>query len=359
MGQDGSVYLLRPRVYTEPKGPSLISTGQARQWEIRAGGICNSPAVADDGTIIFGTHAGESWAVSPDGKKQWTYSFPANSFYLAIDFGAGATEPARSPACSQPAVAADGTSYWIGHGVFALSKYGKLRWTSEQSDDFLFVCIAADGTVYALAHGGLFALTPDGVEDWKFPLPKSKYFAGSIAIGNDGAVYLTTQDDAESAIFALTPQGILKWRYTLDSGSFVIGTTMIAVDGTVCVTRNLLNRTYAMTLDSNGHVTWTGPQESKTLAIGSDGTLYIREVSDLLALGKRGRILWRAQLPENPNETEAHEPTEAVTLASNGRFFIGDFRGRLGILETSSGLASAGWPARFHDARNTSRAGAK
>jgi hypothetical protein len=54
------------------------------------------------------------------------YPFPANSFYRLIDYGGGGTEPARSPACSQPAVAANGTSYWIGHGVYALTKDGVL-----------------------------------------------------------------------------------------------------------------------------------------------------------------------------------------------------------------------------------------
>ena len=105
-------------------------------------------------------------------------------------------------------------------------------------------------------------------------------------------------------------------------------------------------------------MTWTGPQASETLGIGSDGTLYIREVSDLLALGTRRETPWRVSLPENPNETDAHEPTQAVTIASNGILFIGDFRGRLGALNLTAGLASTGWPAKFHDARNTSRAGA-
>ena len=359
VGQDGTVYLLRPREYTEPKGASLVATGPGRSWEIRAeGGICNSPAIEDDGTVIFGTQAGASWAVSPDGKKEWTHSFPANSSYPAIDFGGGATQPARSPACSQPAVAADGTSYWLGHGVFALRKSGLLRWTSEPGDDFLSSAIAADGTVYALANGGLFALAPDGTERWKFSLPKSKYFAGVIAIGNNGDIYLTTLIDSESAITVLTPLGNLKGHYKPDSGSFVIGATLIAADGTICVTRNTLNRTYATVWDSDGHLRWTGPQESEALGIGSDGTLYIREVSDLLALGTHRETLWKVRLPENPKETDAHEPTQAVTIASNGRLLIGDFRGRLGSLNLTAGLASTGWPAQFHDARNTSRAGA-
>ena len=359
VGQDGTVYLLRPHEFSEPKGLSLVAVGPTRQWEIRAAGsVCNSPAVADDGTIVFGTGAGLSWAVSPEGKRKWTYSFPANSFSPPIDYGGGSTGPARSPACSQPAVAADGTSYWIGHGVYALAKDGLPRWASEQGEDFVFVSIAADGTVYALANGGVFAIAPDGKERWKFTLPKSKYFAGGIAIGNDGTVYLTTLIDGDSALTVLTPHGDTRQRYQAGSGIFVIGKTLIAADGTVYVTKNIMNQTYAMALDSHGQAKWTGPQESKTLNIASDGTLYICDVHDLVAIGRRGRILWRAKLPEDPNEPEAYSPTKAVTLGPGGKFYIGDFFGRLGTLDNSVRIATTGWPVRFHDARNTSRAGA-
>jgi hypothetical protein len=91
------------------------------------------------------------------------------------------------------------------------------------------------------------------------------------------------------------------------------------------------------------------------LDLASDGTLYICFVRDLFAISPRGRMLWKANLPDDPF---IHIPTNAVTLAPNAQFYIGDFRGRLGTLETPAGLATSGWPARFHDARNTARAGA-
>jgi hypothetical protein len=110
-----------------------------------------------------------------------------------------------------------------------------------------------------------------------------------------------------------------------------------------------------MALDSRGQVKWTGPEESETLSIASDGALCFYDVRDLVAVNPRGKILWRAQLPEDPNETEADSPTRAFTPGSNGKFFIGDFVGRLGTFDSSGSIATAGWPVRFHDARNTSR----
>lgn len=293
-------------------------------------------------------------------KRKWTYSFPANSFYPAIDYGGGSVEPSGSPACSQPAIAADGTSYWIGHGVYALTGDGVLLWEAEQGEDFSSIAIAADGTVYALANGGIFAIAPDGKERWNFPLPKSKYFTGDIAIGDDGTVYLTTIINSDSALTLLTPGGHPKQSYhTNFAETFVIGKTLIVADGTIYVTKNIMNRTYAMALDSNGHVKWTGPQESETLSIASDGTLFIVDVRDLVAMNPSGKVLWRAQLPQDPNEIEVYSPTKAVTLGSNGKFYIGDWVGRLGTLDSSVSIATAGWPMKFHDARNTSRAGAR
>lgn len=176
MGRDGTIYLLRPHEYSEPKGFSLVATGPVQQWEVRPeGGICNIPVVADDGTVIFGTRKDVSWAVSPEGKKKWTYSFPPASFHPPIEHSAAYPKASGSPSCSQPAVATDGTSYWIGHGVYALSSGGILRWKSESEEDFVSVCVGVDGTIYALANGGLIAIMPEGRDagNWQLMRPST------------------------------------------------------------------------------------------------------------------------------------------------------------------------------------------
>ena len=369
---NGSIYLLRPHDYTEPRGLSLAAFNPGWLWELRpSGGICTSPAIADDGTILFGTEAensasprtiytgqGPAWAVSLEGEKKWVYEFPPVSFFHARDYGGGAVFPAKSPACSQPAIAADGTSYWIGHGVYALTSDGALRWAFEPDEDFYFVCVAEDGTVYALADGVLFALAPDGAQKWNYSFSKSKYFAGGLAIGPDRTIYLAEDEPGlSSSLFALTPQGALKWRndsYQLHGGP------LVAPNGTIFQqTEGRINNTVVVALDASGKTKWDTPNGSNPLAVASDGTLYICYVRDLFAISPRGNMLWKAQLPENPDILDAHLPTKAVTLASNGTFYIGDFLGRLGTFDAPTGLATSGWPAPFHDARNTSRAGAR
>ncbi len=371
VGQDGTIYLLRPHDYTDPRGLSLGAFHPDWLWEVRPeGGICTVPAIADDGTILFGTAAddgvlrtgkGPAWAVSPEGRKKWTYEFPPASFIPAREFGGGGGFPAKSPACSQPAVAADGSTYWLGHGVYALTSDGALGWAFDPGEDFYSVCIADDGTVYALANGALFALEPDGKQKWKYSFEKSKYFEGHLAIGPDGTIYLTNAEvGMGSSLLAVTRQGTLKWR---NQSYGFRGGPLVAPDGTIYqdVLETTHFNTVVVALGRNGETKWNTPEASNLLEVASDGTMYIRYSAGgrgLLAISPRGRMLWKAELPRNPDELDSYDLTTAVTLAPNGKFYIGDFLGRLGTLEAPAGLATSGWPARFHDSRNTSRAGA-
>jgi hypothetical protein len=371
-GPDGTVYLLKPDDGTSPRGLSLMALATELLWQIRPpGGICTVPAIADDGTILFGTGTNDNtsqpvyvgqgpvWAVSPQGEKKWTYEFAPATFSHTLDFASGAGVPGKSPACSQPAVGADGTTYWMGHGVYALTSDGALRWAFDPSEDFYSLAIAEDGSVYALADGALFALAPDGTQKWKYAFEKSDYFEGDLAVGTDGTVYFTIRHPGglASQLIALTSQGTVKWRtesYELQGGP------LIASDGTVYITVFVHiegdgTAKSVVAFDRNGEAKWNTLNGSNLLHLSSDGTVYIYYIRDLFAISPGGRMLWKANLPDDPF---IHIPTDAVTLAPNARFYIGDFHGRLGTLDAPAGLAASGWPSRFHDARNTARAGA-
>jgi outer membrane protein assembly factor BamB len=374
IGENGTIYILRPHEDTVPRGLSLAAFRPDWLWEIRPdGGICTSPVIADDGTILFGTGTqnsgtaqlglyvgqGLAWAVSPEGKKKWTYEFPPDTFFRGRDFAGGGGVPAKSPACSQPAVAADGTTYWLGHGVYALTSGGALRWAFDPGEDFYSLAIAEDGSVYALADDALFSLAPDGTQKWKYSFEKSEYFEGDLAVAADGTVHFTNRHPGglNSQLFALTPQGMLKWH--IESYD-LMGGPLVASDGTVYITVSVHvqgdgNVKQVVALDPNGEAKWNTPNGSSLLTLASDGTLYVCYVRDLFAISPRGRMLWKANLPDDPF---LHIPTNAVTLAPNAKFYIGDFLGRLGTLDAPAGLATSGWPARFHDTRNTARAGA-
>jgi hypothetical protein len=244
-------------------------------------------------------------------------------------------------------------------GSYALSSDGTLRWAFEPGRDFYSVSIADDGTVYALADGALFALAADGAQKWNYSFDKSKYFSGELAIGPDRNIYLAlNQPGVNSSLLAITTEGLLKWR---DNSYILLGGPLVASDGSIYQEvrdPNMVYNTQVVALNSDGKGKWTTPMGSKPLAVGSDGTLYICYIRDLFAISPRGNMLWKAQLPEDPSSTTYHVPTKAVTLAPNGEFYIGDFLGKLGTLDAPKRMAASGWPARFHDARNTSRAGA-
>ena len=231
-----------------------------------------------------------------------------------------------------------------------------MRWAFDPGADFYFVCIGGDGVVYALANGALFALAADGTQEWKYTVETSSDFAGKLAIGTDGTIYLTNMaPGSRSALYALTPQGALKWR---NEAYDFVGNALVASDGSIYENIQLSRNTTVVALNPNGKVKWNTWEASESLGVASDGTLYIRFRFDLFATSPRGNMLWKMQLPTDgvlPGPT----PTKAITLAPNGKLYIGDFLGRLGTADAPSGLATSGWPARFHDARNTARVGAR
>lgn len=79
----------------------------------------------------------------------------------------------------------------------------------------------------------------------------------------------------------------------------MIGQTLIGPDGTIYITKNKNNRTYAVAITPDGREKWIGPEESEVFSIASDGTLFIRDVGQLEAIGGHGNIVWKAQLPED------------------------------------------------------------
>lgn len=213
--------------------------------------------------------------------------------------------------------------------------------------------------MYALADGALFALLPDGAQKWKYSFEKSNYSPRGLAIGTDGTVYLTSASKGSihgTALLAISPQGTLKWR---NQGYDFAGNALVASDGTIYEKIHLERDFAVVALDPEGKAKWSTPEASHSIAVSSDGTLFICYIRDVFAMSPRGNMLWKVTLPRNPDFLDPYDPTEAVTLSPNGKFYVGDFLGRVGTFVTPSGLATSGWPAKFHDERNTARAGAR
>jgi len=148
------------------------------QQDVDAGG---EPALTGDGTIVVGGNGG-LFALNPDGSKKWSFSLPSHLL-------------------ASPAIANDGTLYFGSDddNLYALGPDGKLRWKFSTGDKITSTpAIAKNGTVFlGAADHNLYALSASGTLKWKFPTGGQVF---SPAIGADGTIYF---QNSEGKLFAL------------------------------------------------------------------------------------------------------------------------------------------------------------
>ena len=112
------------------------------------GGINSSPAIAPDGSLVFGAHDHRVYSVSSSGGFSWSYQT------------AGLVD-------SSPAIAASG-DIWIGSKdkiLYALDSKGALRWSYTASLEInSSPALSSDGMVYFGCDGAfIYAIASSGV----------------------------------------------------------------------------------------------------------------------------------------------------------------------------------------------------
>ena len=184
---------------------------------------------------------------------------------------------------------------------------GSLKWKFTTGQiPAASVAIANDGTVYLATNGSdFYALNSDGTPKWIFPT------SGDIAapaIAPDGTIYISSQ--ANNTLYALNPNGIEKWPFTASCGMQI---PTVGSDGTVYVTAQASdcgNGTATGTVISispSGTQNWvfdTNGAATVAPAIGADGTVYATS---------HGGILYAI----NPNGTEKWQFDAGSTLGSS------------------------------------------
>jgi outer membrane protein assembly factor BamB len=154
--------------------------------------------------------------------------------------------------------------------------------------------VAADGTIYYGASGGVHAVRSNGQLRWR-------WFAGysaatsTPAIGVDGTVYaLVNPQDA--ILVALNPtNGSLIWSVYL-GGTEVRSSPAIGPDGRIYVTNGQLPGGYLYCINPNGTIAWRrylDIEANSTPCFGEDGTIYVGSARHLNAVAPNGAILWR------------------------------------------------------------------
>ena len=345
---------------------SVLVPGPDLRWRFPAGNrISSSPAIARDGTVLFGAQGRTFFALNPDGTPKWLY-------------------PVNSQVNVAPTIDDSGSIYFLAddHYFYSLDSAGILRWrkpvqlgsssstdrvASLGRDSLIYsqarylrafdaqgnqvwqrssggaAAVGADGTLYYESSGSFLAVRPDGSLYWS----SSNFYASRSsppALGTDGTIYwLGTNGELD----AFNPDGSLRWSSPLD-GDNPRTSPVIAPDASIyCGTENGL---YAVGPD--GTVKWhfaTARPVRSTAAIAADGTIVFGCDDGLLyALDPNGGLRWA-------RGTGGHVRTSPA-VAPDGTIYFGSDDGYLYALAGAFPLADSPWPMFHHDAQHTGRA---
>lgn len=257
---------------------------------------------------MYGGNAQHTWRSmfsGPDSTQlSWTFQtyVPAESF-------------------TELAIATLGNVY-VGRGneVLALDSSGNRIWRYTLDAEINSrPAVGPDGTVYACSDQ-LYAISPDGVLQWKYPSAGSAY---SPVAGADGAVYLRTVD----SLLALSPAGTLNWQYAIplpapysdpyppaNWSQYMadLAPVVVGPDGTI-YTKSFEGELYAFS--PAGALQWTFQygNYSSPPAVGPDGRVYTGG-DKLYALNPDGSLIWAADL---------NADVRSVVPAADGLLYIG------------------------------------
>ena len=366
---EGTVYFgtSYQRSLTEDYGLyALNSTTGALVWKYHTGDsiVSSVPVVDSQGSIYFVVDNRPSFSttvldelIKVDSMGSFIWSFDLNPSHATF-IGKGSSSPAIGP---------DGTVYAAGDALYALSPDRTLKWSAGSSSELFrsSPIVASSGTVYLGYYNfDLTAFDPtDGGIEWSVPDIPYEYNFGSPAIGQDGTIYLGTD---QSKIHAVNPEGDIDWTYDTSSTGYtcnIRSSPAVGPDGTIYFGTSQGSsspRFYA--LNQDGTLKWyfapddlpnTLPIENgdfySSPALAEDGTVYVgHELGRVYALDPvDGSVKWK------------YDTYEAFTgaspaLKSDGTLFIGRLYGNFYAIKTDGGglNSSSPWPKSRGDSRN-------
>jgi len=263
IGDDGTLYYGGGRAIYRAKDPKKVPGGMffavnpdgSKKWEFALDDVVfSSPALAEDGTVYFGSEDHRLYALGPKGKKKWTFTT-----------GGRVT--------SSPAIGRDGTVY-VGSGdkkLYAVSADGKKEWAFKTGDRIISSpAIASDGTIYIGSDDHkLYAIDPDGTRRWAFTTEGPVFRAPTI--GSDGTIYVGS-NEGPGYLYAINPDGTEKWRFKSDGP--VGYSPVVGSDGTIYAGGG--QELYAVHPDGTKKWVFETPAGiDSSAAIGKNGTIYV------------------------------------------------------------------------------------
>jgi outer membrane protein assembly factor BamB len=305
-----------------------------RRWAFRTRlEVCSTPAIADDGTILFGSRDRHLYAVTPEGREKWRFKTGA-----WVD--------------TSVALGTDGSIYfgsWDGK-FYALTAGGEKKWEFATGGPILSsAAIDWAGTIYFGAHDGrLYALNPDGTKRWEFRT--GARILSSPAVANNGDLIFTSLD---GKLYDVTGEGKLRW--SLATGGISSASPVVAEEGTIYLGVN--SNHCAVTVD--GRWKWRGNQSptgfapwdfirATPLALADGSVVMAGTDLQLLGLGADGIMRWNHSLLLGSYASPGIGPTGTLYAAAPS--------GKLFALVGTVPPARSSWPMFRADPQRTGRA---
>lgn len=348
-------------------GLCALNPDGSLKWSQSLGNATYGPSVGNDGTVYVMDRTYTVHAFSPDGSPLWTFDDFDEPVFVKRDMGQ-----------RTPAIGSDGTVYAGADGLYALDPAtGIPRWHFSRTH-FGRECIASpvvgpDGAVYVvIGEDTLYAVNPDGSRRWAFGFDnEDELTMDTPAIGADGALYVATERGAAgSFLHAVNPDGSERWRIPVEGGRIVRASPSIAPDGTIYIATKAGggdSRARLLAVSPSGGLRWeytlerlhdTPDDSYSSPSIGADGVIYFgAETGMLYAVNPDGTLKWKHML--------FGINWSSPVILNDGTLLIGGidsgpgYTGVLCAVTTSSMGYAAGspWPRFMHDNRNTGRFG--
>jgi outer membrane protein assembly factor BamB len=332
-------------------------------WQIEIGAkVDSTPAIAVDGTIIFGAFNSRLWAVNPDGSTKWKFR-------------------AGNEIRSSPAIGKDGTIYFGSRDrqLYAVTSNGKLKWkypTGWWVDSS--PAIATDGTIYVGSWDRkLHAVSPDGKGRWVFET--DGFVASSPAISTNGVIYFGSYD---GKLYAITAQGKKHWEFK--TGGPILSSPALDWEGGIYFTSV---DGFLYVLERDGRLRWklkTGGSREGSVALGQGGRIYLGVTDEVWALNPdstrrwaRGKmetdatpivladgtvtIVWRNGQLQNIDPDYNHSwfygiytcGISSPTVSAEGVTYVAGQWSKFAALQTHVPIAKTSWPKFRGNLRNT------
>ncbi|MEM9160042.1 MAG: PQQ-binding-like beta-propeller repeat protein [Verrucomicrobiota bacterium] len=233
VAEDGSIYFGSSDGFLY----ALNSNGTLK-WELEVGGeLDSSPAIDDAGIVYVGANEGKVCAIEPDGEVLWSTETPSEFGAFSRDIGF----------ISSPLITATGKVI-IGcqnHYVYCMdSSDGTIEWKFETDGIIEGSCVEGMGRSCLVSgrDGYLYSLDWDGNLNWKVEVGENYY--SSPCVDGMGRIYVGSVDgNGDKFIAVYSSDGIKRWETQV--GSFVDSSPTIGLNGVLYVGNND-NKLYAI-----------------------------------------------------------------------------------------------------------------